>query len=193
MVSKKRLNLKLGDLVHDDFVRLAAAKNKRPSTLAREILIDAISNAESIKAEPVRDYDNNELTSINVRLTKQEIAAIDKVAEAYKVSRNKALIIAIRALLLNQQMLLPEDRNALFNDNEELTKIGGNLNQIAKELSAYNRHRLIENEANLEVEVQILQMLTADKSIVNIIKEHTDMVKQYILQREARFKQINKL
>ena len=187
-----QLRVELSKEQHQMFVSLSNENNKKPSVIAREIILSALyeddSKKHSITALPKRDdYDPDKLKTVETRFTEEEIEVIDLVAKTYNVSRNKALIIIIRTMLLRAPSFTPEDRNAIYKSNQELRRIGGHLNQIAKQFNALAKHNLIENKAELELELKLLGIMTKDKSLFELIHSHIKLVKSIMDKANERF------
>ena len=114
-----KFTIELNQEQHQLLVSFYKENNKKPSVIARELLISALydddSKKHSITALPKRDdYDPDKLKTVETRFTEEEIEVIDLVAKTYNVSRNKALIIIIRTMLLRAPSFTPEDRNAIY-------------------------------------------------------------------------------
>lgn len=187
-----KFTIELNQEQHQLLVSFYKEKNKKPSVIARELLISALyeddSKKHSITALPKRDdYDPDKLKTVETRFTEEEIEVIDLVAKTYNVSRNKALIIIIRTMLLRAPSFTPEDRNAIYKSNQELRRIGGHLNQIAKQFNALAKHNLIENKAELELELKLLGIMTKDKSLFELIHSHIKLVKSIMDKANERF------
>ncbi|MCK0525384.1 hypothetical protein [Anaerobiospirillum sp. NML120449] len=179
-----RLSVQLGEGMHRQFVEYAYSKNKKPNTLAREILTRALKNNE-VKAEPARE--SSDSVSLHVKLNSEEVRALDFVAMHYNVSRPKAVLIIIRGMLMDMPTFTGEDRDVLSRSNVELKAIGTNLNQLVKELNSFRKHRLLINEHNLKEEVAYFKKLTHNRSLEKYIKEHVEVVRQMIKKAARRF------
>lgn len=187
-----KFTIELNQEQHQLLVSFYKENNKKPSVIARELLISALyeddSKKHSITALPKRDdYDPDKLKTVETRFTEEEIEVIDLVAKTYNVSRNKALIIIIRTMLLRAPSFTPDDRNAIYKSNQELRRIGGHLNQIAKQFNALAKHNLIENKAELELELKLLGIMTKDKSLFELIHSHIKLVKSIMDKANERF------
>lgn len=73
-----------------------------------------------------------------VRLTGSEMQAINKLAQDVGVSRRQYIVNLIRAHLLREPQLNKADLDAVRESNDQLTRIGTNLNQIAMKQNAGN-------------------------------------------------------
>lgn len=85
-----------------------------------------------------------------VRLTCSEIEALDKLAQSFGTSRPKYIVNLIRAHLLREPQLNKADLDAVRESNDQLTRTGTNLNQIARKQNAGNSvdSRLIVETVN---------------------------------------------
>lgn len=189
--ASKRCSIKtsLNQPQYEDFCKLAKSLNKKQSTVLRELVLKELNskgNGQLKQGIKRPDYKTEELTSVNIRLTKEEIDSIDAVADTYDLSRNKALILIIRTSLLHTVMFPQEDRDALFAVCRELKKIGVNINQIARELNTFNKHRLVDSKEGLETEIEILKILTKDKSVTTLIDESIQKVADFINKGSER-------
>lgn len=100
---------------------------------------------------------------VSVRLSKDDCAALDRLASDLAISRSKFVQLMLGAKLNNAPRLSRDEVNAVLAGNRELLSIGRNLNQIAAKL---NRSPLETDQAR-GVEIQAL---------TKMIQAHVDLL-----------------
>jgi hypothetical protein len=103
---------------------------------------------------------------VEIRLTPDECAALQEVADAAGFSVNRWIVAMIRAQLVSEPQFGEHELAMLAASNSQLAAIGRNLNQIAR---ALNTHELVE-----PYRLKVLETLKTE------VDTHLDMVNRVI-------------
>ena len=126
--------------------RKEAYKNGWTTSAYLENIITAIleeAREENEKEEPsfeiVAGTKEETLKKISVRFSPEEIRALDTFSDAHGQSRQKAIVQAVRSMLLKREIVSQKDRKLIVDSTKEINRIGVNLNQITKILNETHR------------------------------------------------------
>lgn len=137
-------------------IRTRLAQGQRPSQIAQDLGV-ARSTVHRIKAKaPPRKADRAGYLSVGARVTEKEVIALDRLTNVeIGLTRSGVLRRLIRSLG-RFPVVSAEEELALRAFDQDLARLGGNFNQIAKSLSASQKKT---GDANpyLDQRVAILQ------------------------------------
>ena len=85
-------------------------------------------------------------TMLGIFLNADELAAVDRMADQLGKNRNQTLIAIIRSYVANELQYTQAEIIELRNANNELRKIGVNLNQIAHHTNTIDFDRITEGK-----------------------------------------------
>ena len=74
--------------------------------------------------------------TVTVRLTSEEKAKLKKYCEAENITYSQALIRQIRILINQEPHFTKDELQVLRNSNNQLVRIGRNLNQVVRKMNA---------------------------------------------------------
>lgn len=147
------------------------------SLFVRQLIGKALAKSES-PALNLSKEDNNDSVRVELRLPRRAVEELDKRAEAVFSPRNYYLTSIILSSIGNPQ-LQGAEIETLRRSNFELSKIGTNMNQIAK---AFN---VLVNSGNGKMPEIGKKMVALQKDI----KEHTGKVLNVLDAGTAVFEQ----
>ena len=134
---RKQLTLNLG-IYHDQWLTISNEIGVKPATLASAVIKAAIDEPKqqqqgNIEKKSLESFLPPKGAKKDVRLflNPDELAAVDRMAEQLGKNRNQTLIAIIRSYVANEPQYTQDEIIELRNANNELRKIGVNLNQIA--------------------------------------------------------------
>ena len=129
----------------EEFYALAAASNKKPGTLLRELIQAHISGAGkesnlSKQTERIRHLGDPQLERLEFRLPKFLKEEVKKRAELEGMKSAQWVSSLVQSSLMTTPVLTDQEVEVVSWANRELAAVGRNLNQIARSM---NRAELI--------------------------------------------------
>ena len=136
---KRSLNIHLGELREpwDDY---CAAINKKPGTVIRELVRDFLNKGLSVNPVEGGDHvegeaDLSQKTRKELRLTKSELKAIERLSALECISVQRWITNLLRSNLTNNPQFNSKETEVIWESCYQLKAIGRNINQIAKQLN----------------------------------------------------------
>ena len=147
---RHRINIDLGNY-HEAWIAIAKEIGVKPTSLASAVIKAAIDehrqqqqgNIEKKSLEsflPPKDAKKD----VRLYLNDDELAVVDRMAEQLGKNRNQTLIAIIRSYVANEPQYTQDEIIELRNANNELRKIGVNLNQIAHHTNTIDFDRITD-------------------------------------------------
>ena len=154
---RKQLTLNLG-IYHDQWLTISNEIGVKPATLASAVIKAAIDEhrqqqQNNVEKKTLESYLQPEGSKTDVRLflNPDELAAVDRMAEQLGKNRNQTLIAIIRSYVANEPQYTQDEIIELRNANNELRKIGVNLNQIAHHTNTIDFDRITDGKSVKEL------------------------------------------
>ena len=154
---RKQLTLNLG-IYHDQWLTISNEIGVKPATLASAVIKAAI---DEHKQQQQGNIEKKSLESflppkgakkdVRLYLNDDELAAVDRMAEQLGKNRNQTLIAIIRSYVANEPQYTQDEIIELRNANNELRKIGVNLNQIAHHTNTIDFDRITDGKSVKEL------------------------------------------
>lgn len=140
-MARNRLSIDLGDQ-HEAWINFCKKYKQRPSTMAREVLLDVMIceklNNQKIIADlkKISHAEADKVIKQRVSLRADEIAALDRFAQTMKVKRHDALVMIIREFVANEPHFTSDEVSAVYRSNVSMRKCVVNLNEMAKKINS---------------------------------------------------------
>ena len=154
---RKQLTINLG-IYHDQWLTISNEIGVKPATLASAVIKAAIDEhrkqqQNNVEKKTLESYLQPEGSKTDVRLflNLDELAAVDRMAEQLGKNRNQTLIAIIRSYVANEPQYTQDEIIELRNANNELRKIGVNLNQIAHHTNTIDFDRITDGKSVKEL------------------------------------------
>ena len=154
---RKQLTLNLG-IYHDQWLTISNEIGVKPATLASAVIKAAIDEHKqqqqgNIEKKSLESFLPPKGAKKDVRLflNTDELAAVDRMAEQLGKNRNQTLIAIIRSYVANEPQYTQDEIIELRNANNELRKIGVNLNQIAHHTNTIDFDRITDGKSVKEL------------------------------------------
>ena len=154
---RKQLTINLG-IYHDQWLTISNEIGVKPATLASAVIKAAI---DEHKQQQQGNIEKKSLESflppkgakkdVRLYLNDDELAAVDRMAEQLGKNRNQTLIAIIRSYVANEPQYTQDEIIELRNANNELRKIGVNLNQIAHHTNTIDFDRITDGKSVKEL------------------------------------------
>ena len=154
---RKQLTINLG-IYHDQWLTISNEIGVKPATLASAVIKAAI---DEHKQQQQGNIEKKSLESflppkgakkdVRLYLNDDELAAVDRMAEQLGKNRNQTLIAIIRSYVANEPQYTQDEIIELRNANNELRKIGVNLNQIALHTNTIDFDRITDGKSVKEL------------------------------------------
>ena len=140
-MARNRLSIDLGDQ-HEAWINFCKKYKQRPSTMAREVLLDVmicekLNNPKIIAdLKKISHAEADKVIKQRVSLRADEIAALDRFAQTMEVKRHDALVMIIREFVANEPHFTYDEISAVYRSNHHMRKCVVNLNQMAKKINS---------------------------------------------------------
>lgn len=141
MTTRNRLSIDLGDQ-HNAWIKLCRKYKQRPSTMAREVLLNLMICEKcadtNIRSDLIKvsHADKTEAIKQKISLRPDEAAALDRYAQTMGVKRHDALIMIIREFVANEPQFTFDEVDALCRSNHHIRRCAVNLNEMAKKINS---------------------------------------------------------
>lgn len=160
---RKWLNLSLGSQ-HDAWVEYATRQGERPRTLAAKVLKEHLSNNQALQEVPLTESVSKR--GVFIKLHDDEMMLLEDLAVRMRKSRSQTIIAVLRYVLAQEPQFSLDEEKALIQSNFQLSRIGSNLNQIARSINTVKDNNASYSQAKF---VTLAQELS--KSINTHIKK----------------------
>ena len=187
MTTRNRLSIDLGDQ-HDAWINLCKKLKQRPSTLAREVLLNVMICEESANTSITADLhkishaDKTEVIKQKISLRPDEAAALDRYAETMGVKRHDALVMIIREFVANEPQFTFDEIDALCRSNRNMRKCAANLNEMAKKINSLAKDGVYYNDIKTLIE----SVRRECRELKNKILSHSEAVYDLIYAGKYR-------
>ena len=180
---RHRINIDLGNY-HEAWIAIAKEIGVKPTSLASAVIKAAIDEhrqqqQNNVEKKTLESYLQPEGSKTDVRLflNLDELAAVDRMAEQLGKNRNQTLIAIIRSYVANEPQYTQDEIIELRNANNELRKIGVNLNQIAHHTNTIDFERITDGKSVKEL---LKNFTKRAESISTTIDNHVSKVWELI-------------
>ena len=147
---RHRINIDLGNY-HEAWLAIAKEIGVKPTSLASAVIKAAIDEHRqqqqgNIEKKSLESFlpPKGAKKDVRLYLNDDELAAVDRMAEQLGKNRNQTLIAIIRSYVANEPQYTQDEIIELRNANNELRKIGVNLNQIAHHTNTIDFDRITD-------------------------------------------------
>lgn len=153
-----KINIRVTDEIKAKFKAKADAKGLTESEYFRQWVLDDGANFEQATTENA----SSELTRIGFRLPKFLIPVLQKRAAGLGMSKSRFIASLVQSNLIAEPVMTKDELAALYESTIQLTRIGTNINQIAKSL----------NEHFYPADINILESLKTVSGQIIRVKKH---------------------
>jgi tRNA U34 5-carboxymethylaminomethyl modifying enzyme MnmG/GidA len=140
-MTRHRLSIDLGDQ-HEAWINICKKYKQRPSTMAREVLLDVMIGERANFSKIIEDLkkishaEADKVIKQRVSLRADEIAALDRFAQIMEVKRHDALVMIIREFVANEPHFTYDEISAVQRSNRYMRMCTTNLNEMAKKINS---------------------------------------------------------
>ena len=179
---RKQLTINLG-IYHDQWLTISNEIGVKPATLASAVIKAAIDEHKqqqgNIEKKSLESFlpPKGAKKDVRLYLNDDELAAVDRMAEQLGKNRNQTLIAIIRSYVANEPQYTQDEIIELRNANNELRKIGVNLNQIAHHTNTIDFDRITDGKSVKEL---LKNFTKRAESISTTIDNHVSKVWELI-------------
>ena len=180
---RNQISISLGKQ-HDAWCSFAKQNGERPATLATKVLQAFLVNQKAQVSEFVSSKVQAK-RGFYVRLNDDELKALDNIAERCQRSRKQVLIAIIRNAITQEPQFSLSEETTLKESTRQLSRIGVNLNQIARSLNYLSQDK---QARSFEIsEVLKLLKLDCNQNLVSAINNHVNKVWRLINAAKYRY------